>query len=91
MENSNHPKELKKRKWDFRSFRFRNDRCSLRTSPKTGNPCAVGGSSTNPISGIPATATITAAYLYCAGSGSTVDSTDVLNGNTIARAATSCC
>ena len=53
---------------------------SLRTQPNSGNACAVGGSSTGALSGIPATATVRAAYLYWAGSGSTVDSQITLDG-----------
>ncbi len=56
---------------------------SLRLAPNTSNSCSVGTSSTNPLNNIPATATITAAYLYWAGSGSTVDSTVTLNGTTV--------
>ena len=56
---------------------------SLRTEPNTGNSCAVGPSSTSPLANIPATATIRNAYLYWAGSGSTVDSSVTLNGNTV--------
>ncbi|MEM7084008.1 MAG: hypothetical protein AAF465_14865 [Pseudomonadota bacterium] len=59
---------------------------SLRTNPNSGigaNACAVGISSSNPIAGIPAGSTVEAAYLYWAGSGSTVDSVVTLNGSTV--------
>ncbi len=59
---------------------------SLRTNPNSGtgaNACAVGTSSTNPVNGIPGGSTIVAAYLYWAGSGSTVDNTVTFNGNTV--------
>ena len=46
---------------------------TLRTQPNSGNACAVGTTSTATLSGIPASATIEAAYLYWAGSGSTAD------------------
>ncbi|HVJ29696.1 MAG TPA: hypothetical protein VNA66_05245, partial [Gammaproteobacteria bacterium] len=42
---------------------------SLRTQPNTGDSCAVGASSTQTLSGIPAGASIVAAYLYWGGSG----------------------
>jgi uncharacterized repeat protein (TIGR01451 family) len=54
---------------------------SLRTS--TADPCAVGASSTQALAGIPAGASIVAAYLYWGGSG-TVDSNVTLNGNAVA-------
>ena len=47
---------------------------TLRTQPNPpGNPCLVAASSTAALSGIPAPATVTNAYLYWGGSGSTVD------------------
>ena len=46
---------------------------SLRTASNGSNPCAVGASSTAALSGIPAGSTVTGAYLYWSGSGSTVD------------------
>lgn len=61
---------------------------SLRTEPNTGNSCAVGPSSTSPLANVPASATILNAYLYWAGSGSTVDSSVTLNGNTVAAGRT---
>jgi uncharacterized repeat protein (TIGR01451 family)/fimbrial isopeptide formation D2 family protein len=53
---------------------------SLRTQPSTGDACAVGTSSSQALSGIPAGASIVAAYLYWGGSGSTVDTNVTLNG-----------
>jgi len=46
---------------------------TLRTEPNTGNACAVTNSDSATLSGIPAGSTITAAYLYWAGSGATPD------------------
>ncbi len=54
---------------------------SLRTQPNTGNACALAPSSTARLTGIPAGATIRAAYLYWGGSGATPDATVVLNGS----------
>lgn len=54
---------------------------SLRTSDTA--TCTVGTSSSNPVQGIPAGATIRHAYLYWGGSGTTVDNTVTLNGNTV--------
>lgn len=56
---------------------------SLRTQPDTGNACAVGASSTQALSGIPAGASIMAAYLYWGGSGAAVDANVTLNGASI--------
>lgn len=56
---------------------------SLRTAPNSGpgaDACAVGAASSNPISGIPAGSTITAAFLYWGGSGNVVDNTVTFNG-----------
>jgi uncharacterized repeat protein (TIGR01451 family) len=57
---------------------------SLRTQPNTGNACAVGASSTQALAGIPAGASIVAAYLYWGGSGGTVDANVTLNGQGVA-------
>lgn len=59
---------------------------SLRTS--SSNACAVGTSGSQNLSGIPAGATIVAAYLYWGGSGSTVDATVALNGNVVTASRT---
>ncbi len=56
---------------------------SLRTQSNNGDSCAVGASSTQALTGIPAGASIVAAYLYWGGSGATVDTTVTLNGATI--------
>src|SRR6185503_7024682 len=56
---------------------------SLRTQPNTGDACAVGASSAQTLSGIPAGASIVAAYLYWGGSGATADTTVTLNGQAV--------
>ncbi|MCP3978028.1 MAG: DUF11 domain-containing protein, partial [bacterium] len=53
---------------------------SLRTQPNSGDPCAVGISSSDTLSGIPATASVQAAYLYWSGSGVTPDNQVTLDG-----------
>ena len=53
---------------------------TLRTQPNSGNACAVSNSGSATLSGIPVGATITAAYLYWAGSGSTADNNVTLDG-----------
>jgi uncharacterized repeat protein (TIGR01451 family) len=55
---------------------------SLRTS--ANDTCDVGSSSTQALAGIPAGASIVAAYLYWGGSGASVDSNVVLNGQVVA-------
>jgi uncharacterized repeat protein (TIGR01451 family) len=59
---------------------------SLRTS--AADSCAVGASSTQTLSGIPAGASIVAAYLYWGGSGGTVDANVTLNGQPVAAGRT---
>jgi uncharacterized repeat protein (TIGR01451 family) len=59
---------------------------SLRTS--ASSTCAVGNNSTAAVSGIPSGSTILAAYLYWGGSGSSVDSSVILNNATIAASRT---
>ena len=56
---------------------------SLRTQPSTVDACAVGNSSAQALAGIPAGASIVAAYLYWGGSGS-VDANVTLNGQAVA-------
>src|SRR4026208_1512690 len=56
---------------------------ALRTQPNTGDSCAVGASSTQALAGIPAGASIVAAYLYWGGS-SNVDANVTLNGQAVA-------
>ncbi len=46
---------------------------TLRTESNSGNSCAVTNSSTGTLTGVPPGATVAAAYLYWAGSGSTPD------------------
>jgi hypothetical protein len=46
---------------------------SLRNQPNTVNACSLNATSTNPLGGIPAAAAIRNAFLYWAGSGSTID------------------
>ena len=54
---------------------------SLRTS--TADACALVGSNTASLSGIPAGANIVAAYLYWGGSGTTADTSVTFNGSTV--------
>jgi uncharacterized repeat protein (TIGR01451 family) len=56
---------------------------SLRTQSNSGDACAVGASSTQTLAGIPAGATIVAAYLYWGGSGATADTSVTLNGQPV--------
>jgi len=46
---------------------------TLRAQPNSGNACALNSSSSAPLSGLPAGAVVRAAFLYWAGSGSSVD------------------
>lgn len=67
---------------------------SLRTQPNTGDPCAVGTTSSQALSGVPAGTAIVAAYLYWGGSATTsggspvVDTTVTLNGAAVNAART---
>ncbi len=61
---------------------------SLRSQDNNGNACAVGGSDTAPLAGIPPGATVVGAYLYWGGSGSAVDSNVTLNGSGVAASRT---
>ena len=61
---------------------------SLRTQPNTGDACAVAATSTATVTGVPAGATLVAAYLYWGGSGGTVDSQVILNAGAIAASRT---
>ena len=57
---------------------------TLRTQSNFGNACAVtNGTVSASLSGIPAGATIRAAYLYWGGSGATVDDTVTFEGGTV--------
>jgi trimeric autotransporter adhesin len=53
---------------------------SLRTQDNNGDSCAVGATSTQTLSGIPAGTSIRNAYLYWGGSGGTADTSVTLNG-----------
>jgi uncharacterized repeat protein (TIGR01451 family) len=53
---------------------------TLRTQPNSGDSCAVTSSGSATLSGIPAGSTITAAYLYWAGSGSVPDNNVAFDG-----------
>ncbi|HVF17169.1 MAG TPA: hypothetical protein VNA21_09665, partial [Steroidobacteraceae bacterium] len=61
---------------------------SLRTQADTGDSCAIAATSTRALSGVPAGASIIAAYLYWGGSGSSVDASVTLNGNTVTASRT---
>jgi uncharacterized repeat protein (TIGR01451 family) len=60
---------------------------SLRTQSNAGNPCTIGGSNTQTLSGIPVGATRVAAYLYWGGSGAT-DANVSLNGSSVTASRT---
>ncbi len=61
---------------------------SLRTQSNNGDACAVGPSSTAALNGVPAGATIIAAYLYWGGSGNTVDTAVTLNASGVTASRT---
>jgi uncharacterized repeat protein (TIGR01451 family) len=61
---------------------------TLRTQDNGGNACAVGGSGAAALTGIPAGASVVAAYLYWGGSGGTVDANVSLNGSGVAAGRT---
>jgi uncharacterized repeat protein (TIGR01451 family) len=61
---------------------------SLRTADNDTNACAVGTSSTQTLSGIPANTTIRKAYLYWGGSGTTNDTSVTLNGSAVSATRT---
>jgi uncharacterized repeat protein (TIGR01451 family) len=61
---------------------------SLRNSPNTGSPCNVSSTSTQTLSGIPATRTIRKAYLYWGASGTNPDTSVTLNGSTVTASRT---
>ncbi len=56
---------------------------TLRTQPNSVDPCAVGPSSSETLSGIPATSTVVGAYLYWAGSGTAVDGAVTFDGSAV--------
>jgi uncharacterized repeat protein (TIGR01451 family) len=61
---------------------------SLRTQPDTSNSCAVGATSTQNLSGVPAGTTVIAAYLYWGGSATTTGSTINVDTTVTFRGAT---
>jgi uncharacterized repeat protein (TIGR01451 family) len=61
---------------------------SLRTQDNNGNSCAVGATSTQALTGIPASPTSLKAYLYWGGSGGTADTSVTLNGVTVTASRT---
>lgn len=61
---------------------------TFRTQANSGNACSVGSSSSQALAGVPAGASIVAAYLYWGGSGSTVDATVTLNGAAVTASRT---
>jgi uncharacterized repeat protein (TIGR01451 family) len=61
---------------------------SLRNAPNTSNACSVNTTSTQALSGIPATRTVRKAYLYWGASGNTADTTVTLNGNNVTASRT---
>jgi trimeric autotransporter adhesin len=56
---------------------------TLRTANNTVNACSVTTTSNGALSGIPASSTIVAAYLYYAASGNTVDANVTFNGTAV--------
>jgi hypothetical protein len=61
---------------------------SLRTQPNGVDSCAVGASSSQALSTVPAGTTVLAAYLYWGGSGSSVDASVSLNGAPVSASRT---
>src|SRR5262245_26033283 len=61
---------------------------SLRAAENNVNPCSLNPTSSQMLSGIPAGATIRAAYLYWGGSGATVDANVTLNGTGVTASQT---
>jgi uncharacterized repeat protein (TIGR01451 family) len=61
---------------------------SLRTQDNNGNSCAVGATSSQQLSGIPLSTTISAAYLYWGGSGGTADQNVTFNGSNVTASRT---
>lgn len=59
---------------------------TLRT--QASDACAVGATSSQTLSGVPAGASIVAAYLYWGGSGATVDTSVTLNGSAVVASRT---
>ncbi len=71
----------------FRSFagniQYTGTAASFRTQPNTVNACALTGTASASLAGLPPTATPRVAYLYWAGSGSSVDTDVVFQGTTV--------
>jgi hypothetical protein len=61
---------------------------SLRSAPNVTNACSINTTSTQNLSGIPATRTIRNAYLYWGASGNTADTSVTLNGTTVTASRT---
>ncbi|MEL7448206.1 MAG: right-handed parallel beta-helix repeat-containing protein [Pseudomonadota bacterium] len=57
---------------------------TLRTQPNSVDSCAITGSASAAVTGIPATGTVRGAYLYWAGSGAVTDSNVTLDGAPVA-------
>lgn len=61
---------------------------TLRTAANNTNACAVGNASSATLTGVPGDATVTAAYLYWAGSGATADNSVTFNGTGVSASRT---
>lgn len=61
---------------------------SLRSQDNNGNACALNGSDTAALTGIPPGASVVAAYLYWGGSGATPDTSVTLNGSGVSASRT---
>ena len=61
---------------------------SLRSSPNTGQPCNLNATSTQTLSGIPATRTVRKAYLYWGASANSPDTAVTLNGSNVTASRT---
>jgi uncharacterized repeat protein (TIGR01451 family) len=61
---------------------------SLRSAPNVTNACTINTTSTQALSGIPASRTVRKAYLYWGASGNTADTTVTLNGNNVTASRT---
>ncbi|MEO8064242.1 MAG: DUF11 domain-containing protein [Pseudomonadota bacterium] len=61
---------------------------SLRNAPNVTNACTINTTSTQSLSGIPATRTVRSAYLYWGASGDTADTSVTLNGTAVTASRT---
>jgi uncharacterized repeat protein (TIGR01451 family) len=61
---------------------------SLRNAANTSSPCTVNSTSSQTLSGIPATRTVRKAYLYWGASGNSADTTVTLNGSNVTASRT---